>query len=151
MAHKSPRCLDIRALSCNLQCGSVDDLLTICLLRMVFTQNGIVSRPLAYVTRVESFSACHRLHRWGVVITHSIDVIMCAMACQIAGVSSVCSAVCSAQIKENIKAPCHWPLWGETSGHKTANNVENVSIWWRHHVMWSGQLHDNGTDKSTYW
>ena len=33
------------------------------------------------------------------------------------------------QIKENIKAPRHWPLWGEI-----ASNAENVSIWWRHHV-----------------
>ena len=23
-----------------------------------------------------------------------------------------------AQIKENIKAPCHWPLWGEFTGHR---------------------------------
>ena len=34
-----------------------------------------------------------------------------------------------AQIKENIKAPSHWPLWGEFR----ASNAENVSIWWRHH------------------
>ena len=33
-----------------------------------------------------------------------------------------------AQIKENTKAPRHWPLWG-----KFNSNTENVSIWWRHH------------------
>ena len=22
------------------------------------------------------------------------------------------------QIKENIKAPCHWPLWGESTGDR---------------------------------
>ena len=43
-----------------------------------------------------------------------------------------------AQIKENIKAPRHWPLCGEfTVDHwiprKKANNTENVSIWLRHH------------------
>ena len=44
------------------------------------------------------------------------------------------------QIKENIKAPRHRPLWGEITGRrwiprtKRASNVENVSIWWRHHV-----------------
>ena len=43
-----------------------------------------------------------------------------------------------AQIKENIKAPRHWPLWGEfTSGRwiptQRASNAENVPIWWRHH------------------
>ena len=44
------------------------------------------------------------------------------------------------QIKENIKAPRHWPFGGEftddrwiprTNGHL---NAENVSISWRHHI-----------------
>ena len=44
-----------------------------------------------------------------------------------------------AQIKENIKAPCHWSLWGEFVGDRwipriTAINAENVSIWWRFNV-----------------
>ena len=44
----------------------------------------------------------------------------------------------AAEIKENIEAPRHWPLWGESNGHrwiplKRASNVENVSIWWRHY------------------
>ena len=42
------------------------------------------------------------------------------------------------QIKENIKASRHWPLWAEFTGdrwipHTMASNAENVSIWWRHH------------------
>ena len=42
------------------------------------------------------------------------------------------------QIKENIKAPRHWPLWGEFTGTgefpaQRASNAEDVSIWWRHH------------------
>ena len=41
------------------------------------------------------------------------------------------------QIKENIKAPCHWPLCGEFTGTgefptQRASYAENVSIWWRH-------------------
>ena len=39
------------------------------------------------------------------------------------------------QIKENIKAPRHWPFWGEFTGDfpaQRASNAENVSIWWRH-------------------
>ena len=35
-----------------------------------------------------------------------------------------------AQIKENIKAPRHWPC--EFPAQR-ASNAENVSIWWRHH------------------
>ena len=42
------------------------------------------------------------------------------------------------QIKENIKAPRHWPLCGEFTGeqwipHTNASYTENASIWWRHH------------------
>ena len=42
-------------------------------------------------------------------------------------------------IKENIKAPRHWPLCGEFTGAgefpaQMASNAENVSIWWCHHV-----------------
>ena len=42
-----------------------------------------------------------------------------------------------AQIKENIKAPRHWPLWNSPVGGEfpaqMASNAEYVSIWWRHH------------------
>ena len=45
-----------------------------------------------------------------------------------------------AQIKENIKAPRHWPLCGEFTGTgefpaQMASNAENVSISWRHHEV----------------
>ena len=51
------------------------------------------------------------------------------------------------QIKENIKAPCHWPLCGEFTGTgefptQRVSYAENVSIWWRHHeeslFSWKG-------------
>ena len=41
-----------------------------------------------------------------------------------------------AQIKENIKALRHWPLWGEFTGEfptQRASNAENAFIWWCHH------------------
>ena len=41
---------------------------------------------------------------------------MSAMAFQIAGVSIICLPFAHALIKENIKAPRHWPLWGESTG-----------------------------------
>ena len=51
------------------------------------------------------------------------------------------------QIKEYMKAPRHWPLCGEFTGGgggggggefpaQMASNVDNVSIWWRHHVSY---------------
>ena len=45
-----------------------------------------------------------------------------------------------AQIKENIKAPRHCLCEGNSLGTgefpaQMANNAENVSIWWRHHVF----------------
>ena len=44
-----------------------------------------------------------------------------------------------AHIKEIIKAPRHWPLWGKFTGDseflaQRASNVESVCIWWRHHT-----------------
>ena len=45
-----------------------------------------------------------------------------------------------AQIKENIKAPRHWPLWKGIHRwpvnfpSQKASNAENISIWWSHHV-----------------
>ena len=55
------------------------------------------------------------------------------------------------QIKENIKAPSHWPLCGEFTGTgefptQMVSNAENVSISWRHHGMFFshkiGMVHD---------
>ena len=39
------------------------------------------------------------------------------------------------QIKENIKAPRHWPLCGKFTSHphKRASYAENSFIWWRDH------------------
>ena len=42
------------------------------------------------------------------------------------------------QIKENIKAPHHWPLCGNSPGPgeflaQMASYAENFSIWWPHH------------------
>ena len=67
--------------------------------------------------------------------SHYSDVIISVMASQITGVSIIYSTVVKVQIEESIKAPRHWPLWGEFSGDfpvKGASNAENVSIWWRH-------------------
>ena len=52
------------------------------------------------------------------------------------------------QIKENIKAPRHWPLCGEFTGTgefpaQRANYAENVYIWWRHHAP-SSRFHSTG-------
>ena len=45
-------------------------------------------------------------------------------------------------MKENIKAPRHWPLCGEFTDDRwipriMASNAENVSIWWRHHIVFN--------------
>ena len=54
------------------------------------------------------------------------------MVSKVTGVS-IAQLFVQAQIKENIKAPCHWPLWGESTGDhgfpsQKASNMENVSI-----------------------
>ena len=57
-------------------------------------------------------------------------------------------------MKENIKAPRHWPLCGEFTGTgefpaQRASYAENVSIWWRHHVRYKAIPWTN--DYSVYW
>ena len=49
---------------------------------------------------------------------HYNDVIMSAMACQITSLSIVTQPFIQTQIKENIKAPRHWPLWGGFTGDR---------------------------------
>ena len=58
-------------------------------------------------------------------------------AFQITSLAIVYSTFIQAQIKENIKAPRHWPLWPGTGEFpaQVASNTENVSIWWRHHEI----------------
>ena len=64
-----------------------------------------------------------------------------------------------AQIKENIKAPHHWSLWGNSpvTGEfptQRASNAEIVSIWWRHHgpfvSLTAGFLSQNASN-SEFW
>ena len=55
---------------------------------------------------------------------------MGAIASQITSLTLVTQPFIQTQIKENIKAPRHWP--GEFPT-QMASNKENVSIWWRHH------------------
>ena len=40
------------------------------------------------------------------------------MAFQITSLTIVYSTSIQVQINENIKAPRHWPLWGEFTGHR---------------------------------
>ena len=47
---------------------------------------------------------------------HYTDVIMGAMASQLTSPKIVSQAFTEAQIKENIKAPRHWPSGGEFTG-----------------------------------
>ena len=72
---------------------------------------------------------------------------MTAMASQITCVSTVCLVVCS-DTDKNIKAP---PVTGLCAGNspvarefpaQKANNAENASIGWRHHILWgnTGEL-----------
>ena len=69
--------------------------------------------------------------------THYNDIIMGAIASQITSLAIVFSSFIQTQIKENIKAPRHWPLCGEFTGTgeftaQMASYAENISIWWRH-------------------
>ena len=49
---------------------------------------------------------------------HYGDVVMGTLASQITNLAIVYSTVYSVQIKENIKAPRHWPLCGKFTGDR---------------------------------
>ena len=72
-------------------------------------------------------------------IFHYNDVIMSAMASQITSVSIVYLTVYSGadqrkhQSSASLAIVRGIPQWPVNSPHKT--NAENVSIWWRHHVI----------------
>ena len=73
------------------------------------------------VTKISSIYTVKMKVRWTKimgksVILHNGDVIMSTMASQITSLTIVHSTVYSAQIKENIKAPRHWPMCGELTG-----------------------------------
>ena len=52
------------------------------------------------------------------LLLHYNGVIMGAMASQITSLTLFIQPFIQAQIKENFKAPCHWPLWGEFTGDR---------------------------------
>ena len=53
-----------------------------------------------------------------VIKTVHYSDVMSVMASQITGVSIACSSVCTGVDQGNIKAPRHWPLWGESTGDR---------------------------------
>ena len=67
------------------------------------------------------------------LLWHYSDVIMSVVASQITSFTIVYSTVYSG-IKENIKAPPHWPLSPDNSAHKGPVTRKNFS-WWRHHEL----------------
>ena len=65
---------------------------------------------------------------------------MSAMASQNTSLTIVYLTVYSGEDQTNIKAPRHWPLWGElpVTGEfpaQRSSDAENGFIWWRHHVI----------------
>ena len=70
-----------------------------------------------------------------------------------------------AQIKENIKAPRHRPLWGNSPAWggggdspgtsefpaQMASNAENVFIWWRHHEVVLLSRHNHSMCGANYY
>ena len=77
-------------------------------------------------------------HSTMVCIFHHSDAIMSTMATQITSLTVVYSTVYWGADQKKIKSSASLPLWGEFTSEFHAQrdcNAENVSIWWRHHVM----------------
>ena len=70
---------------------------------------------------------------------------MGTMASQIS-LTIVYSTVYGAQINDNIKAPGHWPLWGEFTGDRWIPHTKgqlhgNFSFWWHQHIHVHNKKH----------
>ena len=68
---------------------------------------------------------------------------MSPIAPQIISVSIIYSIVCSGESKENIKAPRHWPLWGEFTSDlripaQRASNAETFDDVIVSLIIWRG-------------
>ena len=87
------------------------------------------------------------------------------MASQITSLTTVYATVHPGTNQRKIKAPRHWPLWGEFTGDRwiprtRISIAENISIWWRHHAQlavkkrvmsWELRLHSHNIIKSRQW
>ena len=72
--------------------------------------------------------------------SHYKHVMMSAMASQFTSLMIIYSTVYWGTYQRKIKSLRHWPLCGELTGDRwipaqRASNTEDVSIWWRHHVV----------------
>ena len=69
-----------------------------------------------------------RMFLWGRRFSspHYDDVIMGSTASQITSLAIVYSTVNRTHIKENIKAPRHWPLWGEFTGYRGIPRINGL-------------------------
>ena len=82
-----------------------------------------VTYPNGWLSTCEQ---CEHVNMWTMwtceqceqLLFHYDDVIMSMMASQITNLTIVYYAFIQAQIKENMKAPRHWPLWGEFTGDR---------------------------------
>ena len=74
----------------------------------------------------------------GINLTHYDDVIMSTIASQITSLTIVYSTVYSDADQRKHQSSASLALVGELTGEfpvQMASNAENVSIWWRHHVI----------------
>ena len=87
----------------------------LCSLRLSRIASGQVSDN----KNVEEKTIFLILYRWLNLQTHlDNDVIMSAFASPTTSLTIIYQPFIQAQIKENIKAPRHWPLWWEFTSHR---------------------------------
>ena len=83
-------------------------------------------------------------------VKHYNDVIMSPLASPITSLTIVYSIVIQAQIEEKIKAPRHWPLWGEFTGDRWIPRGKSFHLMtssWELHLKCS--THGNDLDTFT--
>ena len=124
--HQLSLALGLRPLTCCLRHNTFDIENRYKCLNVIQPANRVLFQALLCFQKIDTRSRQGKsgksniLVRMHHILDHYCDVITGAMGA----------------IKENIKAPRHWPLCGELTGEfpaQMASNTENISIWWRHH------------------
>ena len=100
------------------KCLQVFNLPKLCI-KQAFRINSTLVHYFSFDT-VPVYNGAFRDPWWrhDIAALHYIDVIMTMMASQITILTVVYSPFIQTQVKENIKAPRHWPLCGEFTGDR---------------------------------
>ena len=130
---------------------------TLCIMNQAISFHTL--RPvIQLITNVVSPVLCKAIS-WNNVDGHTISLSMCSInygrkvwghkwaRWRLTGLSIVCPTVCSGVNQRKHKAPCHWPLWGDSTVNPWIPHMDSpyrrpkthkifpFDVWWHHNAL----------------